>query len=1392
MSNNDFETKGMSFSGEIEAPIDVDTTDTADSVKAFAEHSAGMEEMEYYDDEYDIIHRKGNSGVIPNLELLPTNSIRLPEIPDEAFPQEEITVDPSILQDVTVDVSPDVKNSMAEVDAFEQVDYEDEEEPAENHVDVRRVERPNREEYTKRAEYTQDGYSDGYDNGEYPVEEYDENDEYSDEEYDEEYDENEEYSDEEYEEEYDDRRRSRRRHEEEYDEEEYDEEYDEDYSDEDFDEEEYDEDDYDETDDEELERRRQKREEKERREQERKEKARQQKEAKEEARKEKAAKDKEEREKAAEAKAEKAKEAKEAAAKEKAEKAEQAKEAKEAAAKEKAEKAKEAKEAAAKEKAEKAKEAKDAAAKEKAEKAEKAKAAKDAAAGERAERTKDKSERNRSEKGRPEKGRPEKGKSDRREAGERPAGKKAKRRDILPDPEDMRILPGDEFTDDMPVLPEEIMELEDLTYHDEDVKVDKKKLAAVKNASANRNASAKSNHPSASGHGKQPAHGSSSHGSPAGKPVHAGGSGNGNRGNAPHGSNSGKSVQGKNEKEKSKKKFGVVDGLVIGGAVAAVLAICILGASFVLRNSQSAASNSYSEAGRLLASLDGVGDEGITNIIDNRTTAVIESVSEEPSEKESEKASEKKVTESVSVNFSSMEKDLKIKFSDKKTDALITGVLFTIEAKTPDNKTVTWEDTDKDGMIYEQNLTPGTYLVKIKDVADYKFPEKETEVVVKDKITYTAINVVNEIKKEKDINVAKEDTAVKEVDTGTILPDTVKWVDSTVKTVYTEIPKDKLVEPQTVAMIAKSSLSAEPDDDDSDSGESGERQVASFVKSLTISETSKTLKAGESFTITADVVVKGDADSGVFWMTSDSGVASVYEGEVIANNPGTATITCTTNAENKNGEQISKTCKVTVEADAVYVTKIKLEQTSLTLEPEEVVQLGYTVKGSGDVDQGCTFESSDPAVASVGGDGTITANGAGTATITVRSNAKTEDGNSAVATCTVTVKGQKTGSYVQSITLDKSKETVGIGKTVKLTPTVKANDSGVDLSVTWTSNATGVATVSSDGTVTGVAKGTAVITCTTNAKDSLGKMLSATCKITVSSAMDDNVTNLTYTTEDKTYQVYVMENANYREAKYADYYKFSVFYIKEEVMTGWQTVNGVTKFFQSDGKYVTGEQVIGGIKYTFAGDGSLAPVNGTMGIDVSKWNGSIDWNAVRNAGVSFVIIRCGYRGSSLGGLIEDPNFHSYASGAEAAGIKVGVYFFSQAVNEREAVEEASMAISMARAHNVTYPIFIDSEYGNGSHTARADGLSKAERTAVCRAFCETIRSAGYTPGVYASKFWYYNNLDVSQLNQYKIWLAHYTTKTDYNGKYDLWQSSSTGHIPGISGNVDIDTSYLGY
>ena len=199
---------------------------------------------------------------------------------------------------------------------------------------------------------------------------------------------------------------------------------------------------------------------------------------------------------------------------------------------------------------------------------------------------------------------------------------------------------------------------------------------------------------------------------------------------------------------------------------------------------------------------------------------------------------------------------------------------------------------------------------------------------------------------------------------------------------------------------------------------------------------------------------------------------------------------------------------------------------------------------------------------------------------------------------------------------------------------------------------------------------------------------------------------------------------------------------------------------------------------------------GQMGIDVSKWNGSIDWDRVRNAGITYAIIRCGYRGSSTGALVEDPYFRENMQGALNAGLKVGVYFFTQATNEVEAVEEASMAVALSKDYRVTYPIFIDTEGAGGN--GRADGLDMETRTKVCQAFCQTVEDAGYTGGVYGSRNWFRTMLRMDMLQDHIIWLAEYRENPVYAGNYHFWQYTSSGSVDGIEGRVDLDVSYLAY
>lgn len=345
-----------------------------------------------------------------------------------------------------------------------------------------------------------------------------------------------------------------------------------------------------------------------------------------------------------------------------------------------------------------------------------------------------------------------------------------------------------------------------------------------------------------------------------------------------------------------------------------------------------------------------------------------------------------------------------------------------------------------------------------------------------------------------------------------------------------------------------------------------------------------------------------------------------------------------------------------------------------------------------------------------------------------------------------------------------------------------------DKTVTWSSADKSIATVTDGGLVTGVKEGKTVITAT--AKDGSGK--TATCNVTVTAKVYDDGAQLYDKDKNPLYKK--VDDNNYVLAKYGDYKANNAIKLYKKTQgylyTGWQTIDGKTYYYKKDNTYVTGDQIIGGVTYHFATDGSLTQGSGTLGIDVSKYQPSINWTSVKNSGVSFVIIRCGYRGSSTGVLIEDPYFKSHIKGAKAAGLKVGVYFFTTAMTEAEAIEEASMCAYLCSGYGINYPVFMDCE---SSNRPGYNGIGAAERTQIIKAFCNTLKSAGYTPGVYANKTWLTEKMSASSLSGYKIWLAQYNAAgPTYNGRYDLWQYTSKGSVSGISGNVDMNQSYLGY
>ncbi len=374
------------------------------------------------------------------------------------------------------------------------------------------------------------------------------------------------------------------------------------------------------------------------------------------------------------------------------------------------------------------------------------------------------------------------------------------------------------------------------------------------------------------------------------------------------------------------------------------------------------------------------------------------------------------------------------------------------------------------------------------------------------------------------------------------------------------------------------------------------------------------------------------------------------------------------------------------------------------------------------------------------------------------------------------------------LSLSQSSLKVTAGQTATFTASVEVTVApGTEIKAS--SSDASIASVSvSDKTITvkgekaGSCEITVTATTTTNDTVKDTATASAKCSITVEAAVAG-----TAPLKDKSgNDVYVLEDGKYRKATYADLSKFDKFYIVSGTKyTGWQTIGGATYYYDKDGKAVTGTQVIQGVTYQFGSDGKMVSTSGVLGIDVSKWQGNIDWNAVKAAGVQYVIIRVGYRGSTAGALIDDSKFASNIQGAKAAGLGVGVYFVTQAVNDVEAVYEASMVLDRIKGYSLEYPVFLDVEPSNG----RGDKIDKATRTAVCIAFCETIRNAGYTPGIYANKTWFETKMNTSQLSSYKIWVAHYSSVCGYTGRYDYWQYTDKGRIAGVSGNVDLDLKY---
>ncbi|MBQ9141901.1 MAG: glycoside hydrolase family 25 protein [Lachnospiraceae bacterium] len=198
-----------------------------------------------------------------------------------------------------------------------------------------------------------------------------------------------------------------------------------------------------------------------------------------------------------------------------------------------------------------------------------------------------------------------------------------------------------------------------------------------------------------------------------------------------------------------------------------------------------------------------------------------------------------------------------------------------------------------------------------------------------------------------------------------------------------------------------------------------------------------------------------------------------------------------------------------------------------------------------------------------------------------------------------------------------------------------------------------------------------------------------------------------------------------------------------------------------------------------------------VGVDISKYQEYIDFNKVKKAGIDFCMVRVGARGYGTGALVLDEYFHENMKRATDAGLSLGVYFFSQAITEEEAIEEANMVLEQIEAYNVTYPVAFDMEYIENDK-ARVEQLTKKEKTAIAKAFLDTIGAAGYTPIIYGKKEWLLLKLDLTKLTDYDVWLAQYEDIPEYPYKFSMWQYTNQGTVDGISGKVDLNISFIDF
>lgn len=259
--------------------------------------------------------------------------------------------------------------------------------------------------------------------------------------------------------------------------------------------------------------------------------------------------------------------------------------------------------------------------------------------------------------------------------------------------------------------------------------------------------------------------------------------------------------------------------------------------------------------------------------------------------------------------------------------------------------------------------------------------------------------------------------------------------------------------------------------------------------------------------------------------------------------------------------------------------------------------------------------------------------------------------------------------------------------------------------------------------------------------------------------------------------------------------------LQNSLTSGEGTLRSLRKVFKDQILVTSGSQFYffpiddNKAKHNYSDDGIIINDDGSFsyekedktmakkGVDISRYQGDVQWDKVKEAGIDFAIIRCGIRGYESGEIVVDEGFWDNAVSASQQGIEIGVYFFSQAITKQEAVEEADVVIESLSGNEIAYPVVYDLERISGG---RMQNLTKDEMTDNCLAFCNRIKEAGYTPMIYGNLETFMLMLDIDRLDSIEKWLAYYNNDFYYPYEFSMWQYSETGQVDGIEGEVDMD------